>query len=227
MSGVGEGPLNFQKYLGESMLDLIERAERFARVCHAGQCRKGAAKEPYTIHLEEVSSLVEAWGGSEEAIAAAWLHDTIEDCPPTSYEDLVAEFGDQVAGFVAELTDDKSLPKPKRKELQIENATKKTPEAALVKLADKTSNVGAIANSPLRVVTRSTTPIHCLEKVVSALPHCLRRGLTSSSGAVSKQSSKLTLTRAQSVRHRMQRFGSWRKRYCVWVKAKNALIGFC
>ena len=41
------------------MKDLIERAERFARVCHAGQCRKGAAKEPYTIHLEEVSSLVE------------------------------------------------------------------------------------------------------------------------------------------------------------------------
>ena len=39
------------------MTDLIERAERFARVCHSGQCRKGAAKEPYTIHLEEVSSM--------------------------------------------------------------------------------------------------------------------------------------------------------------------------
>ena len=39
------------------MTDLVKRAERFARVCHAGQCRKGAAKEPYTIHLEEVSSL--------------------------------------------------------------------------------------------------------------------------------------------------------------------------
>jgi len=60
----------------------------------------------------------------------------------------VAEFGDRVAGFVAELTDDKSLPKPMRKELQIENASKKTPEAALVKLADKTPNVGAIAESP-------------------------------------------------------------------------------
>jgi (p)ppGpp synthase/HD superfamily hydrolase len=94
------------------MKDLIERAERFARVCHAGQCRKGAAKEPYTIHLEEVSSLVQAWGGSGEAIAAAWLHDTVADCPPTSHEDLIAEFGDRVANFVAELTDDKSLPKP-------------------------------------------------------------------------------------------------------------------
>ena len=161
------------------MLDLIERAERFARVCHAGQCRKGAAKEPYTIHLEEVSSLVATWGGSDEAIAAAWLHDTVEDCPPTSHEDLVAEFGERVAGFVAELTDDKTLPKPERKELQIANATKKTPEAALVKLADKTSNVRAIAESPPEgwSLARRLQYIAWAEKVVSALPHLPQKGL--------------------------------------------------
>ena len=161
------------------MLDLISRAERFARVCHAGQCRKGAAKELYTIHLEEVSSLVAIWGGSDEAIAAAWLHDTVEDCPPTNHEDLVVEFGDRVAGFVAELTDDKTLPKPDRKELQIENATKKTPEAALVKLADKTSNVGAIANSPPEgwSLARRLQYIAWAEKVVSALPQLPQKGL--------------------------------------------------
>ena len=161
------------------MSDLLERAERFARVRHASQCRKGAAKEPYTIHLEEVSSLVEKWGGSEEAIAAAWLHDTVEDCPPTSYEDLVAEFGDRVANIVAELTDDKSLPKPKRKELQIENAAKKTPEAALVKLADKTSNVGAIAESPPEgwSLARRLQYIAWAEKVVSALPYLPEKGI--------------------------------------------------
>jgi (p)ppGpp synthase/HD superfamily hydrolase len=130
------------------MTDLLERAERFARVCHAGQCRKGTAKEPYTIHLEEVSTLVDAWGGSDEAIAAAWLHDTVEDCPPTRHEDLVAEFGDHVADMVAELTDDVSLPTPTRKERQIETAPRKSEEAALVKLADKTSKVAAIAKSP-------------------------------------------------------------------------------
>jgi len=161
------------------MSDLIGRAERFARVCHAGQCRKGAAKEPYIVHLEEVSSLVATWGGSEEAIAAAWLHDTVEDCPRTSHKDLVAEFGDRVASFVAELTDDKSLPKPKRKELQIENAAKKTPEAALVKLADKTSNVGAIAESPPEgwSLTRRLQYIAWAEKVVSTLPHLPQKGL--------------------------------------------------
>ena len=161
------------------MIDLLKRAERFARVCHAGQCRKGAAKEPYTIHLEEVSSLVATWGGSEEAIAAAWLHDTIEDCPPTSHGELVAEFGDRVAGFVAELTDDKSLPKPMRKELQIKNAAKKTSEAALIKLADKTSNVGAIAKSPPEgwSLARRLQYIAWAEKVVSALSHLPQRGL--------------------------------------------------
>ena len=55
------------------MSDLISRAERFARVRHEGQFRKGKAKEPYTNHLVEVVALVERWSGSESAIAAAWL----------------------------------------------------------------------------------------------------------------------------------------------------------
>jgi len=156
------------------MTDLVKRAERFARVCHFGQFRKGAAKEPYSIHLEEVSFLIQKWGGSDEAIAAAWLHDTIEDCPPTSYEDLVRLFGKNVADLVAELTDDKSLPKQIRKELQIENAPKKSPEAALIKLADKSSNVGALADSPpedwslerrLEYVKWATTVVEALPKV--------------------------------------------------------------
>ena len=57
------------------MSDLISRAERFARVRHEGQFRKGKAKEPYTNHLVEVAALVERWSGSESAIAAAWLHE--------------------------------------------------------------------------------------------------------------------------------------------------------
>ena len=55
------------------MSDLISRAERFARVRHEGQFRKGKAKEPYTNHLVEVAALVERWSGSESAIAGAWL----------------------------------------------------------------------------------------------------------------------------------------------------------
>ena len=130
------------------MNDLLNRAERFARVRHEGQFRKGKAQEPYTIHLEEVAALVERWSGSERAIAAAWLHDAVEDCPPTSVAELEALFGKEIAGILAELTDDKSLPKAERKKQQILNAPKKSNEASLVKLADKTSNIRAIANSP-------------------------------------------------------------------------------
>ena len=115
------------------MSDLINRAERFARVRHEGQFRKGKAKEPYTNHLAEVAALVERWSGSESAIAAAWLHDTVEDCPPTSVTELESLFGKDVADIVAELTDDKSLPKADRKKLQIINAANKEQRGLLGK----------------------------------------------------------------------------------------------
>ena len=162
------------------MNDLINRAERFARVRHEGQFRKGKAQEPYTIHLEEVATLVEHWSGSERAIAAAWLHDTVEDCPPTSLAELETLFSKKVADIVAELTDDKALPKASRKEQQIINAPKKSDEASLVKLADKTSNIGAIANSPPEdwSLARRLEYIAWANTVVGNLPFLPKEGLS-------------------------------------------------
>ncbi|MBD3679390.1 MAG: HD domain-containing protein [Rhodobacteraceae bacterium] len=154
------------------MTELIQAAEAFARERHQGQLRKGAAQEPYIIHIEEVAHLTRVWGGSEAAIAAAWLHDTVEDCPPTSLEELADRFGAQVAGLVAELTDDKNLGKQARKDLQIANAPKKSPEACLVKMADKSSNVGSLANSPPAdwPLERRLKYIEWARDVVTALP---------------------------------------------------------
>ena len=73
-------------------------------------------------------------------IAGALLHDTVEDCDVTPAE-LAARFGADVARVVAEVTDDKSLPKARRKELQVEHAAHISPQAKLVKLADKIANV--------------------------------------------------------------------------------------
>lgn len=161
------------------MNDLISRAERFARVCHEGQFRKGKAKEPYVNHLEEVAKLTERWGGGENAIAAAWLHDTVEDCPPTSLADLASLFGDEIAGIVAELTDDKSLPKAERKTKQLENASHKSNDASLVKLADKTSNVGAIGKSPPAdwSLERRLAYISWANEVVERLPFAPKESL--------------------------------------------------
>jgi len=80
-------------------------------------------------------------------IAAALLHDTIEDTKTTAAE-LRRVFGAKVASIVAEVTDDKRLPKERRKELQVEHAAHLSKGAKLVKLADKICNLRDILASP-------------------------------------------------------------------------------
>lgn len=128
-------------------MSLIDSARAFAETAHAGQTRKGAGAEPYTVHLAEVAALAARFGGSEAAICAAWLHDTVEDCG-TAPATLTAAFGAEVAALVLEVTDDKSLPKARRKALQVEHAPHKSPEAALLKICDKLSNIRAVAETP-------------------------------------------------------------------------------
>jgi (p)ppGpp synthase/HD superfamily hydrolase len=116
---------------------------------HSAQRRKGAAQEPYINHLLEVAQLVaEATGGTDpDLVIAALLHDAIEDCGIT--EDAIsAQFGPDVAAIVAAVSDDKSLKKEVRKQLQIDHAPGKPPRVKLLKLADKTSNLRAMAASP-------------------------------------------------------------------------------
>lgn len=127
----------------------VARALDFAARRHSDQRRKGEAAEPYVNHLAEVARLVaEATEGRDMvAVLAALLHDTIEDTGTTRAE-LEREFGPEVAAIVAEVTDDKGLPKPERKRLQVENAPHKSTRAKLIKIADKTSNLRAIAASP-------------------------------------------------------------------------------
>ena len=121
----------------------------FAADKHSAQRRKGAAAEPYFNHLIEVAELVSAAHAEPdtELVIAALLHDSIEDAGVTK-EELTERFGADVAGLVAEVTDDKTLPKQERKRLQIVNAPKKSVRAQAIKLADKISNLRAILSSP-------------------------------------------------------------------------------
>jgi (p)ppGpp synthase/HD superfamily hydrolase len=127
----------------------VLRAARFASVKHVSQKRKGAAAQPYLNHLIEVAELV-AMAVKEpdtHLIAAALLHDTVEDTGTTK-EELEREFGEDIADLVAEVTDDKSLPKVERKRLQIEHAPHLSPRAQTIKIADKISNLRAILSTP-------------------------------------------------------------------------------
>jgi len=130
------------------LVTVLRAADAAAR-WHVGQRRKGAAQEPYVGHLLEVARLVaEATAGADpNLIVAALLHDTIEDQGVTR-EEIAAKFGDDVAGLVVEVTDDKALPKAERKRLQIEHAPMLTPRAKILKLADKISNLRSLATSP-------------------------------------------------------------------------------
>ena len=133
----------------EDPLLTLVRAYNFAAVHHVHQRRKGEAAEPYLNHLTEVAELAaRATDAAEpEIVIAAILHDTVEDTD-ASLEDLRAAFGERVAGLVAEVTDDKSLPKQTRKDLQVEHAAHASRGAQIIKLADKTSNLRALSASP-------------------------------------------------------------------------------
>jgi (p)ppGpp synthase/HD superfamily hydrolase len=130
----------------------ILAAALFAAERHAAQRRKGRTAEPYVNHLLEVAELLARLTDELDTnlIVAALLHDTIEDVG-VSREEIAQRFGEDVASLVAEVTDDKSLPKETRKALQIENAAKKSPRAQSLSAADKIANVRSIATFERRV----------------------------------------------------------------------------
>ena len=130
--------------------NLILKAASFAADKHRTQLRKGEEATPYINHPIEVARILAEEGGVDdpEVIAAALLHDTIEDTETTA-DELRSLFGERVTAMVLEVTDDKSIKeKTERKRLQIVNAPHKSPGAALVKLADKTSNVRDVGARP-------------------------------------------------------------------------------
>lgn len=129
---------------------LVERAAEFAAWAHEGQVRKGEAGLPYVVHPQDVHDILVAHGVTDEVtLAAAWLHDTVEDCKAkgVTHEMLVEKFGPEVAGVVAEVTDIPGT-KSKGKSSQVKRAPTMTPRAKLLKLADKTSNVRSLVKNP-------------------------------------------------------------------------------
>ncbi|HEX6091875.1 MAG TPA: HD domain-containing protein [Dongiaceae bacterium] len=130
---------------------LFARALDFAARKHVHQRRKGESAEPYINHLAEVARLLAAAPENRNAAVtvAGLLHDTLEDTA-TSYDELAAEFGAEIASLVREVTDDKALPKEARKKHQEDHAAHASDGAKMIKIADKTSNLHSIVNSPPR-----------------------------------------------------------------------------
>jgi guanosine-3',5'-bis(diphosphate) 3'-pyrophosphohydrolase len=121
----------------------------FAAAKHRDQRRKDAAASPYINHPIRVAHLLASVGGVTDLVTlqAALLHDTVEDTATTP-EELEQHFGREVQQVVAEVTDDKSLPKGDRKRLQIEHAPHLSRRAQQLKIADKIANVQDVTASP-------------------------------------------------------------------------------
>jgi hypothetical protein len=125
------------------MTDLIARARQFATEAHERiDQRRKYTQQPYQVHLKAVAELVASVTDDAEMIAAAWLHDTIEDTPAT-FDDLEREFGLGVTNLVADLTD---VSKPSdgnravRKAIDRDHTARSSPRAKTVKLGDLIDN---------------------------------------------------------------------------------------
>lgn len=126
-------------------MHVIDSAREFAEKAHAGQLRKYTG-EPYIVHPEAVARLVHAVGGDDEMIAAAWLHDVVEDCG-VSLQEICDQFGPRIATLVDEVTD---VSKPEdgnrayRKEIDRDHLAFASNEGQTIKLADLIDNTVSI-----------------------------------------------------------------------------------
>ena len=125
------------------MSDLIDHARHFATEAHTdiGHRRK-YTQQPYAVHLKAVAQLVSEVTDTPEVIAAAWLHDTVEDTTAT-FQDLELEFSLEVAQLVSEVTDVSKVSdgnRAVRKAIDRAHLAQASPRGQTIKLADLIDN---------------------------------------------------------------------------------------
>ncbi|MFM7021781.1 MAG: HD domain-containing protein [Flavobacteriales bacterium] len=130
--------------------NLIFRALNFAALKHASHKRKGSDALPYINHPIKVTSIIAQFvpEASSELIAAAVLHDVVEDSDAT-INDIKNMFGATIASIVNEVTDDKTLSKAECRKKQIENAPHLSYNAKLIRICDKIANVRDICGEDI------------------------------------------------------------------------------
>lgn len=130
---------------------LIQNAFEYARQAHDGQCRRSG--EPYITHPVAVAEIVASLELDAESIAAALLHDVLEDCG-VKFEELEQRFGKEVASLVDGVSKLDRLQFTSRDEAQVENLRKmflamaKDLRVILIKLADRLHNMRTLKHQP-------------------------------------------------------------------------------
>ncbi len=133
----------------EARPDRLAEAFAYAADLHRGHKRKGTAI-PYISHLMAVAALVQEYGGDEDQVIAALLHDGPEDRGgEATLAKIRRRFGERVARIVKECSDTFKKPKPpwlERKKNYLAHLHEASPETFLVSLADKVHNIRSITS---------------------------------------------------------------------------------
>lgn len=130
------------------MTDVVTRAADFAKAAHESiDQRRKYTNAPYIVHPAAVAKTVSSVTNDLVTLAAAWLHDVVEDTP-VSIEEIIEEFGADIAALVADLTDVSRPSDGNRRErlaIDREHTSAADPRAKTVKLADVIDNLSDIA----------------------------------------------------------------------------------
>jgi len=119
---------------------LVHSALEQARSDHAGQVRNGSGGMPYVDHPIRVAAILDELGYGDEVLAAALLHDVVEDSE-TTLDELREKFGDEVAGLVGAMTDDEELEDYRERKAEHRERLAAAPvEALAIYGADKLTN---------------------------------------------------------------------------------------
>ena len=126
---------------------LVRAALEKARAAHAGQVRNGSGGMPYVEHPVTVAALLDQHGYGEEVLAAALLHDAIEDSD-TTLDELRQLFGDRVAGMVGALTDDEAIESYRERKAEHRERVAAAPsDAHAIYGADKLTNATTLRDA--------------------------------------------------------------------------------
>jgi hypothetical protein len=173
--------------------DLVQRARHFATQAHGRiDQRRKYSNQPYEVHLKSVAALVAEICDDEEMIAAAWLHDTVEDTPAT-LEDIEREFGAEVAALVDQLTDVSRAHdgnRAARKAIDRAHLAQASPRAKTVKLADLIDNARDICKHDSRF---ARVYLQEMAALLEVLQEGDARMLARARKTLEKQSAKLGL----------------------------------
>ena len=131
------------KYHPSTDISMIEKAYKVASEAHEGQKRKSG--EPYIIHPLCVAIILADLELDKETIVAGLLHDVVEDCDGISIDDIRREFGDIVASYVYQESEDKSKTWVERKGHTIDFLKNRASRnAKIIALGDKLANIRAL-----------------------------------------------------------------------------------